>query len=450
MKLIQRAIMAFMLPALYVCTVNAEIHAFSINIPFVKHGTGANLLSGAIYPIIISFIVLQPVFIILLIKALKKNKKIMKELKEGKIKYQTLFENMEEGLILGKIVPSGENSEMEYLVLDVNKAYERITGLRREDIINKSAIKTFPLAEEYWVEGCRKAVFMERAYNCIGYSKDLERYLSVNIFAANGGKLAMAISDVTEERQQREKLISLNKELAATHSLRDKIFKVLTRDVRQPLATLINLTELLIRDKDLYSGDKSELLNEIQEYVNYVFTNVEILLRWFESKKSGDIYTPMNWGLLELLHEVLDMMTIMLEAKNINAILEIQYEMRVYADKEMLTLVFRNLISNAVKFSGRNKSILIASELEGEMVVVSFKDTGVGISAEKVQMLFQDINEKATMGTEGEIGLGLGLFLCRQLIQRNGGDIWLESTVGEGSTFYISVPSASSKNIQNN
>ncbi len=445
MKSIGKAILVFKLLALFVCTVNAEADAFSINNPFDKHGTEANLLGSAVYPIIISLAILQPVVIILLIKALKKNKKILMELQEGKIKYQTLFESMKEGLVIGKIAPNAENSQRDYLILDVNRAYENITGLRREDVINKSAMEVFPLSEEYWVDGCRKAVYMESTYSCMGYSRDLKKYLSVNIFVPDKGKLAMVISDVTEDRLQKEKLVSLNKELMATYTLRDRIFMVLARDIREPLATLVNLTELLVEDKSLCKSENLEISNEIQEYVSNVFANVEILLRWFESKKSGDIYTPLSWGLSELLQEALEMVKIMLEAKNISVVSEIQYETKVYADKEMLGLVFRNLLSNAVKFMGRNERILIASELEKEMVVVSFKDSGIGIAAEKVQLLFQDVNGKATAGTEGETGLGLGLFLCRQLIQRNGGDIWLESTVGEGSTFYISIPSSCPK-----
>jgi two-component system sensor histidine kinase/response regulator len=126
--------------------------------------------------------------------------------------------------------------------------------------------------------------------------------------------------------------------------------------------------------------------------------------------------------------------------KEIELILEVEEELAVLADKDMLETVIRNLISNSIKFTPRNGSIIVTADKVGDMVEFSISDSGVGMSKETMSKLFRMNEFVTTVGTENEKGTGLGLLLCYEFIKRHGGLLEVESREGEGSTFSFSIP----------
>jgi signal transduction histidine kinase len=164
------------------------------------------------------------------------------------------------------------------------------------------------------------------------------------------------------------------------------------------------------------------------------------MLEYFQNKQNSIIYSPMDWELSSLIEEAIKPILKKAENKGISVNCHVLDSITVYADKGMLDIVLKNLMSNAVKFTHRYGSITVAAEKEDSFIIISVKDTGVGIEEEKIQMLFQDVEASPSVGTEGEVGIGLGLLLCRQIIKRNYGDIWVDSMIGEGSNFFISIP----------
>ena len=114
----------------------------------------------------------------------------------------------------------------------------------------------------------------------------------------------------------------------------------------------------------------------------------------------------------------------------------------IFVDEDMMSLVFRNLVNNAVKFTPENGTISIHTEddIEKGELIVEIKDTGVGIAAEKVKNLFNSVDNISTLGTNNERGSGLGLMLCKEFVEMNKGRIWVESELGKGTTFYVTVP----------
>ncbi|HYF74994.1 MAG TPA: histidine kinase N-terminal 7TM domain-containing protein [Candidatus Nitrosocosmicus sp.] len=250
----------------------------------------------------------------------------------------------------------------------------------------------------------------------------------------------LVLNDITDSRRSHDKLTAAITQLDASNILKDKLFTVVTNDIRDPLAILVNLSEFLVEEKEYYKEDSREMICEIQGQVRRAFIMVENLLEWARSKKGGNVFIPEVLELSKLVQEAINAIKIKAEVKGIRILPEIPDGTAVYADKEMLELVLRNLLSNAIKFTGKNGSITITAAEEKDMVVLAVKDTGMGIQPEKVQMLFQDIEGKSSSGTEGEKGAGLGLLICREFIHCTGGEIWVDSTPGEGSTFFISIP----------
>ncbi len=254
------------------------------------------------------------------------------------------------------------------------------------------------------------------------------------------GKI-LVLSDITACEKNMENLTAASAQLSALNTLKDRLISIVASDIRDPLDMLINLSDLL-KNTEVDTNIKNELISEIQKHISSIYLRIDNMLEYFQNKQNSIIYSPMEWKLSSLVEEALKPILIKAENKSISVNCYIEDNISIYADKGMLDIVLKNLISNAVKFTHRYGSITVAAEKEDSFIIISVKDTGVGIEEEKVQMLFQDVEASPALGTEGEVGIGLGLLLCRHIIKRNYGDIWVDSTIGEGSNFFISIPAS--------
>ena len=164
------------------------------------------------------------------------------------------------------------------------------------------------------------------------------------------------------------------------------------------------------------------------------------LLAWSKSQSNGIIYNPTLLNLRQIVNENLEFISNYASSKNITISASVSKDITVFADKNMFNTVIRNLLSNAIKFTPDNGRIEISSDLKENEVEILISDTGIGMSPEDIDKLFRiDINP-SSIGTAKEKGSGLGLILCKEFIEKNGGSIRVESEVGKGSQFYLRLP----------
>jgi signal transduction histidine kinase len=186
-----------------------------------------------------------------------------------------------------------------------------------------------------------------------------------------------------------------------------------------------------------------EIVHEMSQQIQNTFTLVESLLDWFRSQRGGMVFNPVKWDLAQVVKMNMRLMQVRSDGKNIRIRSNITMDTFVYADKEMLDLIMRNLLSNAIKFTNHGGSIEINVEHQEDRMIVAVRDTGEGIPSDQAHTLLAEDYPISTFGTAGERGVGLGLTLCREFVRLNGGEIWLDSVPGQGSTFYFSVPAPS-------
>ncbi|OXM82798.1 histidine kinase N-terminal 7TM domain-containing protein [Paenibacillus rigui] len=253
------------------------------------------------------------------------------------------------------------------------------------------------------------------------------------------GKLLM-FKDITQLIESQEKLLANAKQLAEFHAFKDNLFTVVAHDIRDPLAMLMNLTELM--EEELYDlgSENIEIVQEVKDQVRKTFHLAENLLDWFRSQKGKMMFSPRVWVLTSVVEDVVQTFEKRIDLKAIRIRIEIEEHMQITADRDMLDLILRNLLSNAIKFTGNGGYIYIGAATEGDSVIVSVKDTGMGIAPELTKSLLQDVQPVSRTGTEGEKGAGLGLILAREFLHIHGGTLWFESVPGEGSIFYFSLP----------
>src|ERR1700754_1953277 len=227
-------------------------------------------------------------------------------------------------------------------------------------------------------------------------------------------------------------------QLTELNSLKNKLFSVIAHDLKAPLYALRNL----FRNVQLYDlpGDEIKLLiPEVVNELTYTTGLMENLLQWAKSQMQAESVKPQLLDIARVTQEVLQLLRLQAEAKNIYIQSKIDRPVFVYADRDMINLVLRNLLSNAIKFTPEEGSICIEAREMRSHIEVLVQDTGTGISQEGLQKLMEE-NYYTTRGTEGEAGTGLGLMLCKEFLSRNGGRMRIESEPGKGSTFAFTLP----------
>jgi two-component system sensor histidine kinase/response regulator len=229
-------------------------------------------------------------------------------------------------------------------------------------------------------------------------------------------------------------------QLTELNSLKNKLFSVIAHDLKAPLYAL----RTLFRNVLLYDlpGDEIKILiPEVVNELTYTTGLMENLLQWAKSQMQAEAVRPQLLDIAAITQEVLQLLRLQAEAKQIYIESRIETPVFVYADKDMINLVLRNLLSNAIKFTPKEGSVIIEAREMRSHIEVMVQDTGTGISKEGLEKLMEQ-NYYTTRGTVGEAGTGLGLMLCKEFLSRNGGRMHVESEPGKGSTFTFTLPKA--------
>ncbi len=244
--------------------------------------------------------------------------------------------------------------------------------------------------------------------------------------------------------KSREKINQINKQLQDQINTRDKLFSVIAHDLRSPFTALIWYAELLYKEGDKLTPEKIREYNEvILKIANNTISLLENLLDWarLKSGTTQTFFTHLN--IQEVIRETAAMYSWIARNKNIALQTDIDKDADwVYADREMVKTILRNLISNALKFTHKGGTVtLMASGFNGH-IKITVKDTGIGIDTLEMNKLFTEDNSHTTRGTDNEKGSGLGLHLCMEFVEKNNGKIWVESEKGTGTSFIFTLPKA--------
>lgn len=247
------------------------------------------------------------------------------------------------------------------------------------------------------------------------------------------------LSSQKEALTKQATLLQVQKqELERLHAVKDRLFSVIAHDLKGPLASLQGLLKLAAMGAVPEAKFKSFMSTLATSQQNALWL-LDNLLVWAKSQMQGFSFVAVESSLYDLAQENIILLQPQAQQKGISLVNTISEDTIVLVDTETVKLIFRNLISNAIKFCKSGESVTLAAQQQGEMLLVSVKDTGIGIKKEVLAKLFSNTNYSSN-GTANEKGSGLGLTLCKEFVQQNGGTIWVESEAGIGSTFYFTLP----------
>jgi PAS domain S-box-containing protein len=245
-----------------------------------------------------------------------------------------------------------------------------------------------------------------------------------------------------------EELFLAKENLEKMNSEKDKFFSIIAHDLKSPFSGFLGLTKMMAEETTEFTYEElQEISSNMQSSANNLYELLENLLEWARMQRGLIEFKPENFMLNDIVTRNISLVHEFAKQKNIVLINNISEEIRVTADIPIINTVLRNLISNALKFTTRGGKVeigVLVNPSEGFKpsegnIEIYVKDTGIGMSADTISKLFKIDQNVSRPGTEKESSTGLGLILCKEFIEKNGGSIWVESEVGKGSTFYFSL-----------
>jgi signal transduction histidine kinase len=234
-----------------------------------------------------------------------------------------------------------------------------------------------------------------------------------------------------------------NAQLEEVNASKDRFFSIISHDLRSPFVGLLGLTQIISEQFENYSREQLHtIITKLYKSTENLYALIENLLTWSRLQRGAIEWRPQAVNLQNAVERTMRLLASNAEQKEIELRNTIAGGMTGYADVKMLDTVIRNLLSNALKFTHPGGSVTISAKEHEELLTVSVADTGIGIGQKYLPKLFRIDSKFTRSGTAKERGTGLGLILCKEFVERNGGTIWVESEADKGTTFYFTFPVA--------
>ncbi len=349
-----------------------------------------------------------------------------------------LFENMVEGFAVYKVTDDGKD----IVITQANKAFNSQVGFPSDlEVVGKTWRELFPTGRfdmhQQYIDVAKTGVPI--TYEA--FSSQLRKWYQGKVFSPETGYVAILFEDITARKEEHELLLKQKAELEKTALEKDKVFSMLVHDLRSPFHGLINLTAICKEEFDNLTRDEIKIMiNQVSSTVMGVYSQMNELLEWILLQRGMMEFRKSEVDLYKTAVRISDFLNGSLEGKRLHLTIKGNPGLIVMGDQRNIESIFSNLMSNAIKFTPKGGDIKIGFEENESSITVSIADSGIGIPAKMIDTIFNSDSSLKRRGTDGEATSGLGLLLCKELLNLHGGSFWLESTEGVGTTFYFSLP----------
>lgn len=249
------------------------------------------------------------------------------------------------------------------------------------------------------------------------------------------------LRDLTDRKQSEDAIKKYVRELEELNTHKESVLAILSHDLRSPLSAIIGTAKYL---KDNFSKMKPEAVQEMLDllYKSSVdeLEMLDYLVEWARIKYASDVFSPSKIKLTDYIGKVLETLQETATINTINLHHDIDIDTTVFADGKMLISIIQNIVSNAIKHTEKGGTITVSAKKKDDKIIVQVKDTGIGISKEILEKLFTPQMKTLSETRKKNKGAGIGLLLVKGFLEKNGGEIWVESVEGEGSSFYFTLP----------
>lgn len=257
----------------------------------------------------------------------------------------------------------------------------------------------------------------------------------------NSDEVIARIKTHLELKKSKDIIHEQNQHLSELNATKDKFFSIIAHDLKNPISNFRDLTKVLVDNyTNLPDSDKMEYLAMMNKSSERLFSLLENLLEWSRSQRGLINFNPIQIDLNYIIDNNISLLSTIADKKKIELVKDLTESIDITADVNMLNTVLRNIISNAIKFTNFNGKIVVGAKNHDNYIEIFIEDSGVGISPENINTLFNIDSNISTLGTSNEKGTGIGLILCKEFIEKHNGKIWVESEVNKGTKFTFVIP----------
>lgn len=355
-------------------------------------------------------------------------------LKETSEKYKALFENMTEGVALHAMIYDGSRA-VDYRIIEINPAYERHTGLPQSRACGLLASELYGTGTPPYFEEFARVADTRIPFSFETYFPPLERHFHISVFSPEQGYFATVFEDITERKKIMEQLESLAGDLKRSNIELEQFAYIASHDLQEPLRMISSYTQLLERRyKDKLDQDANDFIGFAVDGANRMQKMIQSFLLYSRTSRDNSPLHPVD------CNSVIEYVRINLQMsiQESGAVITSEHLPTVVGHSELLLQLFQNLIGNAIKFRNGQVPVISVSVRKDETHwYFSVKDNGIGIDQEyfdKIFVVFQRLHSQSEYP-----GTGIGLSLCKNIVERHKGTIWVESQPGQGTTFHFTI-----------
>lgn len=372
-------------------------------------------------------------------------KQIENAIRKSEARYRNLFSTMFNGFALYEIIYNDEGTPTDFRVMEINRAFEEMTGFKAEEIVGNTFMESFPHKKSYWLEMALDVITTGKPAQVQAYFPEFDKYFTSYAYSPEPGQFAILFTDVTKQVLAEKELQKFNEELEQRVQERtaqlerknkdlESFSYSVSHDLRAPLRAISGFGQILL---DEYAPDWGEeptlLLERMIRAGQKMDALIDGLLVLSRISQAGLNIEQVD--LSRLAHQAFELLSANIKTRDIN--FTAHETPSVQGDPRLMEAVLTNLISNAIKFTSTRQPAIIefGHFLRNKQDVFYVKDNGIGFNMQYTDKLFAPFQR---FETENEFeGTGIGLTIVQQIIERHRGNVWAESRVGEGTTFYF-------------
>jgi PAS domain S-box-containing protein len=364
------------------------------------------------------------------------NAELFESIKKSEEKYHSLYSSMNEGLALHEIIYNTKKEAVDYIIYDVNPAYEQIIGLNREDVLGKKASEIYGTGNPPYIDIYSKVANNRKSIQFETYFEPMKKYFQISVISPKKGRFATVFEDITKRKINENELTRTLDELKRSNKELQQFAYAASHDLQEPLRMVSSFSQLLERRyKNRLDDDADEFIEFIVEGAQRMKHLIDDLLIYSRVRKDEKEFERVD--LEKLLTTILSNLSVSIKEHHV--VITYDTPPSIIADSSQMGQVFQNLIGNAIKFrDNENPRIDISVEEDPDKWTFAVKDNGIGIDKKHQKQIFEMFRR---LNTRKEYpGTGIGLSICQKIIERHGGKLWVDSIPGEGSTFYFTIP----------
>jgi PAS domain S-box-containing protein len=371
-------------------------------------------------------------------------------LREREKKYSSLFNSMLEGFALHEIICDASGKPVDYRFLDMNPAFEKLTGLKKADTVGKTILTIFPETEYHWIENYGKVALNGDSVSFENYSATLKRYYDVAAFSPDKNQFAVVCNDITDRKKAEAELVKAKEKAEESDRLKSAFLSNMSHEIRTPMNGIMGFTELL-KEPHLSDEDKEQFIHLIEVSSDRMLNTINDIID-ISRVESGQMEVLISaTNINEQIEYIYAFFKHEMERKGLQLLFKNGLPKNaavIKTDKEKLYGILTNLVKNAIKFTEVG-TIEFGYEYKDGFLEFYVKDSGIGIPKERQEAIFERFVQADIGDKRAYQGSGLGLSIAKAYVEMLCGKIWVESEEGRGSVFYFTIPYNTEPEIKN-